>query len=495
MLDSGQLLRGAYVFICSLVCLSILNFSTDSLAETHNSKTKLPVIQNLERIKNRTGIGAVSFALVEEDRIIAMGGLGKYGHKNPRQVTESSLFRVGSITKTFTSLALMHLVEQGKLRLNQAVKNIDSNIPLDNPWPESPVTLEMLLEHTAGIQDMTRGEFDYPDPLSLQAALNLKPEARRVKWQPGYHYVYSNQGAGYIGRVIELVTKENYDDWFEREILHKLDMRDSQLRWSKKLQQNLVTGYDADLESAIPYWHTLYRPFGGLNTTASDMAKFLMLFTKPLKSDNKLVTESALNRIETPETSLAAKAGMKTGYGLGIRSDYFKGHKLYGHNGDGDGYLAEFAYSKESQRAYFVVINAFRHDILNSYTGLLNNWLIENTPRENKKAQKNKAGTLQKPPIKTLSSDRISLLTGEYRETTQRFPFMANRKTETLRIKHIDKGLFRCFSHLKKCMKILPITEELFRTEDARYPSMAFVNAADGNIYLQASFGNYQKEK
>jgi CubicO group peptidase (beta-lactamase class C family) len=466
-----------YIFLSACILFLVNSVAAD----------ESPLRQQLERIKQQTGIGAVAYALVENNKIVATGGIGKHGHNNALPVSETSLFRVGSITKTFTSLAVMRLVEQGKLQLDEAINTYASDIPLHNPWPETPVTLAMLLEHTAGLQDLTREEFDYLTPLSLQAALDIKPEARQVRWPPGYHYGYSNLGAGYVGRVIEIVTNEDYDDWFEREILASLGMQDSRLRWTKVLDKNLVTGYDADLKTKIPYWHTLFRPFGGLNTTAKDMAKFLLLFTGVPDSNKNLVSANAIKRMETPETSLAAKAGLKTGYGLGIRSTFFNGHRIYGHGGDADGYLAEFAYSKESQRAYFVVINAFRRDIRDDFTKLLNNWLIEQLPAEQ--------DTILPASVKPLSGKKLQTLAGEYREVAIRFPFQNNTSAEVLRINNVDNELFMCTSTAKtnKCIKILPISEALFRIEGELHASMAFVTAPDDNLYVQTSFGNYQK--
>ena len=472
-------LKRSFIVTFLTACLLLL---VNSVAAEENLLT-----QQLERIKQQTGVGAVAYALVESNKIVATGGIGKYGNNNARPVTETSLFRIGSITKTFTSLAVMRLVELDKLQLDAAIKTLEPDIPLHNPWPETPVTLAMLLEHTAGLQDLTREEFDYPTPLSLQAALNIKPEARQLRWPPGYHYGYSNLGAGYVGRVIEIVTKEDYDDWFEREILATLGMQDSQLHWTKELEKNLVTGYNTDLKTKIPYWHTLFRPFGGLNTTAKDMAKFLLLFTGAPDLNKNIVSANAIKRMETPETSLAAKAGLKTGYGLGIRNTYFNGHKIYGHGGDADGYLAEFAYSKESQRAYFVVINAFRHDILDNFTKQLNSWLIEQLPAGEE--------TILPASIKPLSGEKMLTLAGEYREVATRFPFQNNGPAEILRINNVDNQLFRCISTTKtnKCIKILPVTEALFRIEGESHASMAFVKAPDGNLYLQTGFGNYQK--
>lgn len=460
-------------------------FACTFLTTTPTPAKQTPLQQKLQQIQKQSGIGAVSYALVENNTIIDIGGFGKYALNNSRPVTATSLFRVGSITKTFTALAVMRLAEQGKLQLDQAVKEIAHDVPLNNPWSETtPVTLAMVLEHTAGLQDLTGEEFNYPKPLSLQQAFKVKPEARRLHWPPGYHYSYTNAGAGYVGRVIETVTGEDYDSWFKREILDVLGMQDSQLHWSKDLEKSLVTGYDMDLKTQIPYWHTLFRTFGGLNTTARDMAGFLVLFTDESNAKLRIVSATSIERMETPKTSLAAKAGLKTGYGLGLRNAYYKGHRIYGHGGDGDGYLAEFAYSKESHRGYFVVINAFRHDLLENFTGLLNDWLIEglNTLDE----------TITKPAIKPLPEKKRLALVGDYREVTDRFPMNADVQPELLRIKQIDKELYRCFPQAWRCTKILPVTGTLFRTQKEPDASMAFVKAPDGTLYLQGDFGNYQ---
>jgi CubicO group peptidase (beta-lactamase class C family) len=448
--------------------------------------------QQLEDIKQHTGVGAVAYALVEKNKIISTVGMGQYGLHNKRAVTADSLFRIGSITKTFTSLAVMKLVEQNQLQLNQTIKTLTPDLPLQNPWPKTPVTLAMLLEHTAGLQDLTQEEFDYPAPLSITSAFKVKPETKKVNWPPGYHYSYSNIGAGYVGRAIEIVTKENYDNWFEREILAKLGMHDSQLHWTKKLQQNLVTGYDADLKKEIPYWHTLFRPFGGLSTTARDMAKFLLLFTDESSENNNIISTSAIKRMETAETSLSARTGLDSSYGLGIRGRYFNGHKIYGHGGDADGYLAEFAYSKDSHRAYFVVINAFRHDILEAFTEQLDHWLIVDLVDNEK---------ISPPPVKSLAKKTIDALAGDYRKVTKRFPSHDKIQAETIRIKNIDNEIYRCFPRTdsdaitskNRCTKILAVTENLFRTEKQSYASMAFIYAPDKNIYLQTGFGNYKK--
>ena len=215
------------------------------------------------------------------------------------------------------------------------------------------------------------------------------------------------------------------------------------------------------------------------------MAKFLLLFTAAPDTNKNIDSALAIQRMETPETSLAAKAGLKTGYGLGIRNSYINGHKIYGHGGDGDGYLAEFAYSKESKRAYFVVINAFRHDLLEDFTTPLNNWLIEQLPAMEE--------VIQSAADNPLPGNQRLALAGEYREVAQRFPFQNNARAEILHINNDGNDLFLCISTTDKCIKILPVTEALFRLEGEIHASIAFVKAPDGNLYLQTSFDSYQK--
>ena len=119
----------------------------------------------------------------------------------------------------------------------------------------------MLLEHSSGLGRLSRREFDYPDPLSLQDALQLEPANRRLQWPAGLHSQYTNAGAGLLSRVIEVVTDVEFDSWFEHSVLEHLAMHNASIRWSPELQSRLVQGYDRDLKTPIPYWHTLFRAF------------------------------------------------------------------------------------------------------------------------------------------------------------------------------------------------------------------------------------------
>lgn len=432
-------------------------------------------------IKASNKIGAVTFALVEGKHIITTGGLGHKSVHDPTPVMADSMIRVGSITKTFTALALMKLVEENRVQLDQSINDLLPAVPLTNPYLNSPVSLAMLLEHTAGLRDLSSKEFNYPRPLSIKQAFNVEPKARKVLWQPGNFKSYSNAGAGYVAAAIEAITEQDYDQWFNQSILAPLGMHNSQLNWSKKLEQSLVVGYDSDLSTPIPYWHTLFRAFGNLNTSANDMARFLLLLINQGTLDGKQIYRpSSIQRMETPMTSLAAKQGLTLGYGLGIRSELYKGHRLYQHGGDADGYLAHFAYNKSSQRGYFVVINAFRHDILADFTQPLKNWLIENL-------------SVPEPlPTAKVSAEHLQSLAGSYYPATYRF---SPNKAQAHRVQVKQNSLYLTDGDQEHEVKLIPVSKWLFRKPNEPEASVAFALTTKDKLIMHSDSGAFAKEE
>jgi CubicO group peptidase (beta-lactamase class C family) len=447
--------------------LSLLLMSPFSQAQT------LPpsLLEKFNAIKEKTNIGAVSYALVEGDQIVAIGGLGQKSIEDSTPVTADSVIRVGSITKTFTALAMMKLVEQDKLRLNQTVKSVLPNVPYQNPYPDSPATLAMMLEHTSGLTDFTGKEFNYPIALSLKKAFQVAPEARVARWPPGYHKSYTNVGAGYISAAAEKVTNEDYDLWFNKNILHAMGMKNSQLHWSDEIQKELVAGYDSDLKTRIPYWHTLFRAFGNLNTTARDMSRFLLLMVNQGVLDNKpFIQASSILRMETPKTTLGAKQGLSLGYGLGIRAELLNGHRIYQHGGDADGYISHFGYSKESKRGYIVVINAYKHSILRQFTSALKNWLIEDLKKPDS------------PLIADISTEHLKTLEGVYHQTAHRF---APQTKSFIKVKLDNNKLVSVSSHGNLERTLIPVSKWLYRYKNDPEATIAFIRTPNGDIHLQ----------
>ena len=436
--------------------------------------------KKFNNIKKKTNIGAVSYALVEGNQIVAMGGLGQKSIEDKTPVTADSIIRVGSITKTFTAIAMMKLVEQNKLQLEQNIKDLLPNTPYQNPFSDSPATLAMMLEHTSGLTDFTGKEFNYPNALPLNKAFQVAPEARVARWQPGYHKSYTNVGAGYISAAIEKVTEQDYDTWFNEQVLQAMGMKDSQLHWSEDMHKKLIAGYDSDLKTRIPYWHTLFRAFGNLNTTARDMSQFLLLMVNQGMLDNKVfLQESSIQRMETPATTLAAKQGLSLGYGLGVRSELFKGHRIYQHGGDADGYISHFGYNKESQRGYIVVINAYKHSILRQFTTLLKDWVTEGIEKP------------KPPPVANVSNQHLKKLIGVYEQTAYRF---APKTKSSITIQMDSNKLMSSSNSGNRKRTLLPVSQWLYRYKDEPEATIAFIQTSNGDIHLQDGKNSFLME-
>ena len=214
---------------------------------------------------------------------------------------------------------------------------------------------------------MSRAEFDHAvtPPIALEEALKFRPESRTARWRPGVHSSYSNLGAGLAGRVIEVVSGSTYETFTKANVLQRLGLPSANFFPSADQRSRMATGYDRDGRTVIPYWHMIYRPFGGLNIEVPDMGRWLrLLINHGRLDDRQLLPSATVARLEAPKSTAAARAGLRYGYGLGIYAHIGNGHVVYGHGGDADGFLAHFAYSRETRRGYFVVITAFNGEAL-----------------------------------------------------------------------------------------------------------------------------------
>lgn len=430
----------------------------------------------LEQLRQQYRVGAVSWAMVEDNAVVELGGLGFHSNNQQRPVTPDSLFRVGSLTKLITALSLNMLAEQGKLDLDAPLKTYLPDAPLHNRF-ETPVTLRMMLEHSAGLQDLTSTEFNYPAPLSLTDAFQVAPQARKTEWPPGLHQSYSNVGAGYAGLALEQVTDESWDSWVSANIFTPLQMPSSSTLHTQTLQQQLVTGYDTDRKTPIPYWHTLFRPFGALNTTARDFSQLLkLLIQRGQYNDIQLITPATLTRMERPQMTYAASLGHRYGYGAGIYRWYRNQQPLLGHGGDGDGYLAHFAYNPDSKRGIFVVINAFHHPALRAMRKPLESWVIEPLP----------APAL---PTTTPTQAELKPLIGRWQAVTHRFPGR-NHSPALVTIESNAGQLF--YREEKQRTELIPVSKGTFRERHEGGASHLFFER-QGQWYWQSDLGNYRR--
>lgn len=459
-----------------LLLVVLLGFSFTSASSTFG-----PLIEQLDALVKTNVLPSYSLAIVNSDKKLLIHAAGMRDRQAESAANVDTMYRIGSITKTFTAMALLQLQASGAVDLTQPLSRYLNDVRILNPWQRThPITIEQLLEHSAGLLDLDKSEFDYPaaQGLTLKQALALN-KTRTVEWQPGLFHSYSNAGYGYAGYAIEVVSKMKYEAYITENIFKPLAMNASSLRLDSATKTKLATGYDRDGIKVIPYWHMLYRPFGAINSTASDMANFvIMLLNRGRFQSRAVLPEQAIKRMESVKTTLAARSGLGYGYGFGLYSYYRNGVLFYGHGGDADGYLARFGYSRSLGQGYFLAINIFDYDALNRVQRIIEGFLTQAVKQ---------AST----PEARISRHMVKPLLGYYSKTTRRFPWQERpkRNQHTLQITWQQGQLYKQIGSQPR-LRLRPLGKYTFA--DGNEPGASSVFAYYNNRwYYLCEQGNF----
>lgn len=437
----------------------------------------------IDAIRREHGVASASLVLVERERMLLHRTFGIADRRSGVAADNDTRYKVGSISKVFTGLALLRAEAKGLLRLDQPVRVLAPQASFDNPWEaRRPLTVAMLMEHTTGWFDMSRAEFDHPakHPIPLAEALAVQPQSRVSHWPPGLFSEYSNSGPGLAGYVLEQVADMPFERFLEREVFRPLGMTSASFLPDAETLEHLAQGYDRDGRTPIPYWHILYRPAGGLNLNPRDMAPFLRMLLGRGELDGRVfLAPERIDRMERPRTTAAARAGLEYGYGLGVQASLHRGHVLYTHGGDGDGYLARFAYSLETGRGCFVVITAFNHAPLMAMREALSDWLVEGLPAP------------APLPEFAVPAEVLARYAGRYLAATTRFP-RPGWRGKTLEV-FVDDGRIHTRTEGDRARPLVAVGERLFRRPREPVATTAFTVLEDGSVALQGPFGNWLK--
>lgn len=271
--------------------------------------------------------------------------------------------QVGSIAKTLLALGVLRLASEGRLSLDAPVAQVLPGIRFDNPWESSdPVRVRHLLDHTAGLDDARlwqvfslRAAPDGP----LAAAFPAGAEMPAVRQRPGTRFSYSNTGYTLLGMVVEAVTGQAYEPYLDRALLAPLGMHDSSFAFvTQASDTRLAMGHfeDGVPHPAVP---SHVRPAGQFTTTAADMARFARFLMSDGRLAGKTFVDAALLRqMGEPAGTEAARAGLRVGYGLGLRHLDRHGVLAKCHGGNTVGFRAMICLFPDTQQAFFIAINA-----------------------------------------------------------------------------------------------------------------------------------------
>ena len=325
------------------------------------------------QVMEETNTPAAGVAMTLPDGSLWVEGLGLADKEAGRAATDETLFRLGSTSKIFIALAVLKLQEEGRLNLQDRVRDLAPEIEFTNPWEDTdPIRVVHLLEHTTGWDDLHLPEFAYqaaPD-LSLREGLAFHPHSRVSKWVPGTRMAYCNSGANVAAYIVEQVTGMRFEDYVQSAFFDPMGMESMTYFASAAYQELGATLYHGP--KVEPYHHLITRPSGALNASPRDMARLLQFFLRRGRVDSlALVSEASITRMEKPTTTLGAQLGLSAGYGLGLYSDNHGAFRYYKHGGAIKGGRSDFSYLPSHHQAYSVQINSDNGTALRQITSLI----------------------------------------------------------------------------------------------------------------------------
>ncbi len=319
-------------------------------------------------------ITAVQYAVVDADGVRHVRTVGRVkAGDDAAPVTDNTLMRQGSVSKSMTAMALARLVEQGKLKWDTPLKTLVPDMPFDNRWEASnPLTVLHLVEHTTGWDDVPYAEYAFNSPNYPVAEYARRNTPDRVShWAPGLAFRYANGGPAVAGYVIEKVTGQDYDTAMQALVFGPLGMRDASFRTTPQREARTTASYTRRGTVDETPWFMGIRPSGSLSASAADMAAFVALFTRRgLAADGtRLLSEEAVLRQGRSESSLLARSGVTATYAKGLFHYLAGGRLWYGHWGKTDGFHAAWGYLPAHRRGFVLTVNALDGKVR---TGLLN---------------------------------------------------------------------------------------------------------------------------
>jgi CubicO group peptidase (beta-lactamase class C family) len=346
--------------VAILAAFSGTSFAQDMQGNTPSPPESIPELrQQLEKILADTHTPGLSLTIVHADGPEWIAGLGKSDVATNQAATEDTLFRIGSATKAFVSLAVLKLVDEGRLTLSDPVRKLAPEIWFENPWESTdPVRVVDLLEHTTGWNDWGPVEFGKDgENMSLREGLDFTRKSRVSRWRPGTRMSYCNSGPAVAAFIVEKLTGQRFEDYVTQNFFSPIGMKTA--TFFEQPKPLLTSLYDPDGKVPYAYWNILLRPAGSINASAKDMAAYLLFYlNRGAAGDRQIVPAAAVDRMETPTRSWEAQEGLKAGYGLGNYVALHDGFVYHGHQGTVIGGLTDVAYLREYGVGYFYSTNS-----------------------------------------------------------------------------------------------------------------------------------------
>lgn len=304
------------------------------------AETLSRLIQNEMQDKK---LPAFSIALVDDQKVIWAEGFGYADPDKKTVATAETVYRIGSVSKLFTDIGVMQLVERGQLDLDAPVQKYLPDFHPHNPFG-TPLTLRQLMSHRSGLlREPPIGNYFDPSELSLGAMVQSLNDTALV-YAPETHTKYSNAGVAVVGYLLEKQSGQPFAAYLRQAVLDPMGLRNSAFQPQPELIQKLAKAYMWSydgLSFQAPTFELGMAPAGCMYSTVLDLARFeSVLFNQGRGPNAQVLKPETLQKMWTPQF---AQPGATSGYGIGFRISQLEGHREIGHGGAIYGFATQLA--------------------------------------------------------------------------------------------------------------------------------------------------------
>ena len=368
-------------FFVFLVLLSV-----KTIAQVENIA---PAIQQIFKEEKVVGL---SVAVVKDNKIIYTNSFGTSNLEKGTPLNNNNIFRIASISKSFSATSIMQLIEAGKLDLDEDVSNL-VGFPIRHPkYPETIITLRLLMSHQSSIND-SEGYFSLDN---INPAKNPNWQKCYNDYEPGKGYQYCNLNYNMIGTIVERTSGERFDQYVKHHILDPLKLYGGYCVDSlDKTRFANIYEYNADSAKFIispnayaprseeisnytmGYTTPIFSPTGGMKISATDLAKYMsMHMNYGIYKDGRIITRKSAKLMQTPFSNVE-----QYGFALENTTSMVDGVRLVGHTGSAYGLFSAMFFDPKKKYGIVVISNGCHPAYKGGYNNVIKkavNVLYEN---------------------------------------------------------------------------------------------------------------------
>lgn len=342
---------------------------------------------DIHKIMQKHDVVGLSVVVVRDGRIIYTKAFGLKDLESETPLHENDIFRIASISKSFSATSIMQLVEAKKVSLNDDISDL-VGFKVRNPkFPGKVITLKMVLSHTSSVND-SQGYFNFD---VINPAKNPDWTKCYNDYPPGGGYQYCNLNFNMVGAVVERLSGERFDVYIKDHILrplglyggYNIDSLDSRLFTTLYADDDSIPGFEASTAAYAPrtevianyvmgYTTPVFSPTGGMKISAPDLAKYMIMHMNQGTSNGvRIISKKSAKTMQKP-------VAIKEGYGLALMQtdDLIPGKTLTGHTGNAYGlYSAMFFHPKE-KFGFVVITNGCNASFTNDMNNVLRETIV-----------------------------------------------------------------------------------------------------------------------